>query len=167
MTVLSKTESRFSETDVENGDWCIIDDFEKPELHDGMTPEEEIAALRRENQRLKEKALGVFPIEGLDRVAVKKAIKSSSGMTPDMQSFCAEAIAEALDDTMKTKLMKKDVSDLVTAIKQRMDRQYGVHKWHCVVGRKMSFHLTSSSYINFAFVEQDMTIVVFKAYGVV
>lgn len=162
-------------------EWDIIDEQEcwefvdsdnsplsDPEITKNMSPEEEIVFLRNEAAKMRTRIAGDFNKKGLDSYEqVKASVKVTSGMKQEQVDQCTKILAESLRSVKKNQdvLAKKDLSDLVTVVKSKLDVLYGNHRWHVMTGRKMSFHLTSSAYINFWFKDEDMTIVMFKAYG--
>jgi hypothetical protein len=138
-----------------------------PEALNKLEASEKAQVLEKECDRLRARCAGDWNKKGIDTYKViKDALKIHSGMKDDQVNFACTVLTEAMQARKKKGdiLKKADLSDLVTELKTKLDTEYGSHKWHCMIGRKMSFHLTSSSYINFYFKEEDMTVVMFKAY---
>jgi hypothetical protein len=148
-------------------EWNVLDSPQMTLEHLSNLPDaERIEMLEKEVTKLQGKLAGEWNKKGADSFkTVKAALKIQSGVRDQQVSFCTQLLTEALKSRKdKDILVKKDMSDMVTEIKSGLDAEYGTHKWHVMIGRKMSFHLTSSSYLNFYFKGDDMTVVMFKAY---
>lgn len=157
-------------------EWNVLDSPGlDPQNMKHLPDEEKMELLEKEVERLSRRAAGEFNIRGLANFKkIKECLKIQSGMKDHQVEYCCDILKQAFETRLaanpnSTILNKKDLSDLVTELKVKLDDEYGRHtaqswRWHCLIGRKMSFHLTSSAYINFYIPSEDMTIVMFRAF---